>query len=276
VYRPQLLASARVHYVSAAAGLDAWGTVSLLADLPASGSDIDWGATEMLAAEPSLASAPAAGATFQPLPGCAARGASYKTWKKEVTSHLQSAGALTLWRSPDLKETSRPGESEGDFRARLAHVCRERRDGEKEKLRQRFAPRLAALEEQVRQAGQRVEREKSQYGQQKMQTAISVGATVLGALFGRKAASVGSLGRATTAMRAGARAAREREDVGRAQESVEAKRQGLADLQAEFDAATEALTSLPDATSLQLETVNVAPRKGDLSVKRVALAWVAG
>jgi hypothetical protein len=128
----------------------------------------------------------------------------------------------------------------------------------------------------VRQAGQRVEREKSQYGQQKVQTAISVGATVLGALFGRKVASVGSLGRATTAMRAGARAAREREDVGRAQEGVEAKQQRLTDLQAEFDAATEALAALPDATSLQLETVSVAPRKGDLSVKRVALAWVAG
>ncbi len=32
-----------------------------------------------------------------------------------------------------------------------------------------------------------------------MQTAISVGATILGAFFGRKAISAGSIGRATTA-----------------------------------------------------------------------------
>ena len=108
-----------------------------------------------------------------------------------------------------------------------------------------------------------------------MQTAISVGATVLGALFGRKVASVGSLGRATTAMRSGARAAREREDIGRAQESVEAKQQRLAELQAEFDAATSALAAAPDPTSLRLDTVPVPPRKGDLDVQRLALAWVA-
>jgi len=275
-YRPLLLATASLHHVNAAAGLDAWRTVSLLAELPASGSDIAWSATELLAAEPPLAGGPAAGATFETLPACAARAASYKTWRKEVASHLLSVSALTLWRCAELGDTSRPDESEGDFRARLAHAYRERRDDAKEKLRQRFAPRLAALEEQVRQAEGRVEREKSQYGQQKMQTAISVGATVLGALFGRKVASVGSLGRATTAMRAGARAAREREDIGRAEEGVEAKRERLAELQAEFDAATKTVTSPPDPASLRLDSVSVAPRKGDLSIKRLALAWMSG
>ena len=144
-----------------------------------------------------------------------------------------------------------------------------------EKLRQRFAPKLAALEEQVRQAEGRVERDKSQYSQQTTQAAISVGATVLGALFGRKVASVGNLGRGTTAMRAGARAMREREDIGRAQEGVEAKSERLDDLQAEFDAAAAKLAEAPDPASFRLEPVSVAPRKGDLSVTRLALAWVA-
>jgi hypothetical protein len=271
-----LLATARLHHVNAAAAMDAWRTVALLAELPTKGGDVAWSDAQVLAGEPALASGPAAGAGFQPLPACAARAASYKTWRKEVASHFQSASALTVWRCPDLKETSRPDESEGDFRARLAHAFRERRDDEKEGLRQRFAPKLAALEEQVRQAAGRVEREKSQYTQQTAQAAISVGATVLGALFGRKIASVGNLGRGTTAMRAGARAMREREDIGRAQEGVEAKRQRLEELQAEFDAATKELETAPDPASLRLETVSVAPRKGDLSVTRLALAWARG
>jgi DNA helicase HerA-like ATPase len=275
-YRPMLLATARLHHVNAAAGMDAWRTVSLLAEFPASGDDVAWGATQLLAAEPALASGPAAGATFQTLPACAARAASYKTWRKEAASQFQSVGALTLWRCAELGQTSRPDETEGDFRARLAHAYREQRDDEKEKLRQRFAPKVAALEEQVRQAESRVAREESQYGQQKLQTAISVGATVLGALFGRKAASVGSVGRATTAVRAGARAMREREDVGRAQEGVDAKRERLAELQAEFEAATAGLATPPDPTSLRLEVVQVPPRKGDIDVRRVALAWVVG
>jgi hypothetical protein len=41
--------------------------------------------------------------------------------------------------------------------------------------------------------------EQSQYKQKKMQTAISFGTTVVGALFGRKLGSVGNVGRAATA-----------------------------------------------------------------------------
>jgi hypothetical protein len=76
-------------------------------------------------------------------------------------------------------------------------------------------------------------------------------------------------------MRAGARAVREREDIGRAQEGVEAKRQQLADLQAEFESAAKGLDAAPDPSSLRLDEVSVAPRKGDLSVTRLALAWVS-
>ena len=43
----------------------------------------------------------------------------------------------------------------------------------------------------------RVEVDQSQYKQKKMQTAISFGATVVGALFGRKLGSVGNVGRPT-------------------------------------------------------------------------------
>jgi hypothetical protein len=61
-------------------------------------------------------------------------------------------------------------------------------------LRERYAPKLARLGDRIRRAPQRVEVEKSQYRQQKMQTVVSIGATVLGALFGRKLGSVGNFG----------------------------------------------------------------------------------
>ena len=69
------------------------------------------------------------------------------------------------------------------------------------------------LEDRIRRAEERVAREQSQFQQQSVQTAISMGATVLGALFGRKLASAGTIGRATTAARGAGRAMREHEDV---------------------------------------------------------------
>ena len=54
----------------------------------------------------------------------------------------------------------------------------------------RFAPKVTRLEEQKRKAQEQVDREQQQVGQQKLQTAVSLGATMLGALMGRRAVSL--------------------------------------------------------------------------------------
>ena len=97
-----------------------------------------------------------------------------------------------------------------------------------------------------------MDKEKEQYGHQKLQAVISVGATLLGALLGRKAVSRSSLGKATTAMRGASRAAREKEDIGRAAETVEALQVTLSDLEEEFQADTDALEAAVDPTSFDL------------------------
>jgi multidrug resistance efflux pump len=152
-------------------------------------------------------------------------------------------------------------------------ALRERRDLEVEKLRRKYAPKLATLQDQVQRAGQRVEREQGQYSQQKMSTAISVGATILGALLGRKAVSASSLGRATTALRGASRIGREKGDVGRAQESLQATQTRLQQLQEDADAEVAALQGRYEAGQVELVPVQVRPRKPDIAVS-VGLAWV--
>jgi hypothetical protein len=104
-----------------------------------------------------------------------------------------------------------------------------------------------------------------------VQTAISVGATVLGALFGRRAASMGTLGRATTAMRGAGRTAREHTDIGQAEDSATALRQQRADLEAEIQAE---IARLQDAPEPAIETTEIRPRKTDIAIDRVALVWM--
>ena len=78
----------------------------------------------------------------------------------------------------------------GRERARLPHShaagnARAAR-GAVETLRARYAPKVARLEEKRRKAQEQVEREQQQVSQQKLQTAVSLGATMLGALMGRE------------------------------------------------------------------------------------------
>jgi len=180
---------------------------------------------------------------------------------------------LSLRKCPELKMTSEPGEPEGDFRARLQQAAREKRDMQVAKLRKKYAPKLARIQNRIRKTEQRMEKEASQYGQQKMQTAISVGATLLGALFGRKAMSVGTVGRATTAMRGVGRAAREKKDIARVKEDLAAQQKMLQDLEQEFQSEVAAVQTGINPTSMKLTQVDVRLRKSDTLIETVGLLW---
>jgi hypothetical protein len=190
-----------------------------------------------------------------------------------LRDHLYRCRKLTVWRCAALKQTSLPGENEADFRVRLSHGANEQRDVAIEKLRVKYAPKFASVQEQIRKAEQRVEREKSQSNQSALSAALSVGQSLLGALLGRKVASVGNISRAGTAARAAGRAAKERGDIGMAQESVEALQTRLADLETEFAAEAEKIKAAASAEALALEAVEIQPKKADIDVTRVTLAW---
>jgi hypothetical protein len=169
---------------------------------------------------------------------------------------------------------SKPGESERDFRIRLQESAREQRDRLTERLRQKYAPKIAMLQERVRRAEQATEREAEQAKQQHVQTAISIGATLLGAFLGRKTISASALGKATTAARSASRSIKEAKDVARAGENVEVIRKQLDDLEAQFQAEADALAVKIDPLTETLETLSIKPAKTHISVKLVALAWV--
>ena len=142
-------------------------------------------------------------------------------------------------------------------------------------LKKHYAPQLAALAERKRRAEQAVDREKSQAQQQTLQTAVSVGSALLGAFLGRKTLSVANLNRAATAARAAGRYRKEAQDVERAGESVEAVQKQIDDLNAAFKAEVDGLQSKVDPTTEPLGPVTVRPKKANITVRLVALGWMA-
>jgi hypothetical protein len=169
---------------------------------------------------------------------------------------------------------SKPGEAERDFRIRLQTGAREKRDAVVEKVRGNYAPRLARLEERIRTAETAVDREQSQSTQQSLQTAVSIGATILGAFLGRKSISTASLGRATTAVRGAGRVMKEREDVGRAAGNVQELAAQRDELQRTMDDEIARVQVAVDPLTEQFESVSIAPKKKDVAVTMTALAWV--
>src|SRR5262249_52771307 len=108
---------------------------------------------------------------------------------------------------------------------------------------------------------------------QKMQTAISFGATLLSSFLGRKTLSLSSLSRATTAVRGVSRSMKESEDVGRAQETADAVNQQLADLEAQLKSETDAIQQSTEPQTEELGKISLKPKKSNINIKLVALVW---
>jgi hypothetical protein len=274
-YEPMLLGMGTVYYANAKVGVSAKSDVALLADFSEGAAKVAWDeAREIALSEGDLEKFPhAPEASFGEPPGEAASVKSYAGWGNAFKEWVYRNRSLTLLKSPGTGLLSGVGEQEREFRIRLQQAGREKRDAQVERLRQKYAPKIAALEDRIRRAGQTVEKEKTEAGQQKLQTAISFGAAILTALTGRKKLSQSTLGRAATTARGAGRTLKEAQDVARAEENVQSLEKALEELKALMEQETAEVRAGADPVSEELEKCEVRPKKTDISVSMVSLAW---
>jgi hypothetical protein len=274
LYRPAVLGVARLHFADKKAGVDHWETLALLQPVGDEMPAEPWAeAVPFDDGVPELGKAPEAGARFAPMPSELARAKCYAEWTKSLKNYLYRERTLDLWSCPEVKEISRPTEREREFRLRMAQASREERDREVEKLRAKYAPKMSALEDQIRRARERLEREQAQANKSTWDATIAMGSTVLGALFGRKALSKTNVTRAASAARAAGRAAQQHGDVGQAGESLESLQRKYAALDAKFREEASQLDAALRPEALALERLPIRPKKADITVEQVVLAW---
>lgn len=269
--RPTLVGKTNVHYVGKA-GVDVWRELVVSVDLtPESGGDFWKGATRSEETLLAAASATApANATWLPLPS-ALSSKVIKTLDDQLQAFIVRECPLVLWTVPSLKFASTPAESQTDFAARAALAAREARDASIAKLEASYAPKLARIEEKLRVALGRVDKERAEANTSMMSSALSIGGGVLGALFGKKKLSTANVTRATSAAKSVSRAAQARGDIARAEETVDTLRAQLDALQDELAAAVNELSLTPSA--LDVVEQRIAAKKADLQITHLALVW---
>ncbi|MFL6620532.1 MAG: ATP-binding protein, partial [Povalibacter sp.] len=273
-YAPHLLGQVRMHFVNASAGVDVWETRSYALPLT-SDADPDWArATIGGDVRASLDKSGNENATYSVLPASATRPESYKAWSRQLESYVYASAELELLSAPVVGATSVPGGSEADFRARIALALREKRDAAVDALRRKYSPKLIALQDQIRRAEDRVSREQSQLTQRKMETAINIGTSILGAFLGRKKISVTNASRIGTAARGAGRLGRDSEDVTRANEGLDVLKQRHEELEGEFNAESARVQAEYEPAAAVIDRVSIKPRKSDIEVTQIALVWM--
>jgi DNA helicase HerA-like ATPase len=273
-YQPALLGVAQVRFVDAKSKVDFLADKVLLTPINDDAIPVEWEECQEISVEPNdLESEPQPNIPFHNLPASAAKAKSYTAWTKDLISWIYSHEQVTVLQSPSQCAFSFVNETEAAFRARLAQSAREKRDADVEVLRKKYAPKIATLQERLRRAEQARQREEEQKTQQTYQSVISVGSSIVGALFGRKTFSQANIQRATSAVRAAGRIQKESQDVGRATETVEAVQQQLNELNAAFQADVAGLEARTDPSTEILNAIAVKPKKTNIAVRLFTLAW---
>lgn len=216
---------------------------------------------------------PPTGSRFHEVPAAISRLKDLKPLHKSFVDFLYQSWQLELFRAASLKMESRPGETLGDFKVRVADALRERKDAALDELRRKYAVRQKSLEQKLLAAQGKLEREQGDVQSKTADALISFGTAVLSAFLGRKTFSAGNVSRAATGFRSAGRVMKEKGDVQRAEESIALLQQELADLAAEIEEKARQLAATYDVESCPIESFAVKPRRSDIFDVRLSLLW---
>ena len=277
VYRPALLGQSRIHFSDSKNGIDLWDPVTLIRlagdaippDPWIEADEWDEADVPQLLPDPEIANA-----TFRELPAELTQKKSFTTWSTALKNHLYRDRKLALFTCEELKQTSRPGESESDFRIRLLHAAREERDRLVEKLRRKYATKIGTLDDKIRRAELKIEKEKQQKSSKTLSTAVTIGTSILGALFGRKLGSSTNVTRAGSAIRSASSVAAEATDIRVAEEQYAALLKDREELHATVEGEASEIIHQFDTDVMKFDHLEISPRKTDTAIDRVALLWL--
>jgi hypothetical protein len=271
--RPKLVGAAKVRFADAKSGVEETREILLAGEFPAGLGEVNWDAAETPDArlEDFVTAAPNDGA-FAELPAAASVAKNFAVWEKDFQRWVADNEKCELLKCASLGLHSKPGESRADFLSRAALAQREFRDEKVDALKKKYAPKLAAIDARLARAEIAVQKQKDQARSATMQTAISVGTTILGAFLGRKAFSASTINKAGTAARGASRAMREGADVAAAEESVEGVQAARARLDQDFAAESAALAA--SLAEPDVETVALKPARGGITLQLFGLGWV--
>lgn len=272
IYYPMVIGAAQARYSSPKYKVETAKTLRLLAEIGDGPVALKWDdATAVELELDALETEPTAPGEFAELPSEGTNAKNYDKWQKEFAKWVAQTQNLVLYESKANKLVSNPDESEADFRARLTHAAREDRDALKDKLRQKYAPKLQTLQDRLARAQANQEQQAAQARQKGLETAVNIGMGVLGALLGGGRRTTSVVSAASQAVKSAGRTYNEAQDIGRAADTLEGVQTQIGALNQQLEDELNALETVSDE---QFEEVRIKPKTTDVNLELVALAWV--
>lgn len=269
-YIPRAAGVANLHFVDRKHKIDEWKTVTFMAPIADEGNCVDWDEGDFL--KETLSDAPRADSTFTQVQTTWMLDKNLTNATQDFLNHLYQHHSFDLWSYAPLAIHSKSGESEGEFRVRVALSLKEDRDRQIEKLQADYQKKIDRVAKQLQQAKEKLHQQTEQVSMQKTRTFVDIGTGILGAIFGRRVTR-GGIDKLGTSVKGYGRMQKEKEDVVRAQAKVDEVEFKLQKLREELEEKIEEFPESADPADLKLEKIEIRPRKSDISVEKIFLVW---
>ncbi len=262
-YIPHLVADCTLNFFNQSKGIDEEENFCLTLELSESDSTLDWDNATSEEDADCFAKLPHKApndAHYAEVPECITKDKQLRKAKKSLANWLYYEHELELYRCQSPKLLSKPYESLGDFKVRIADILNDEKEQAIEILQERYAKKEKVLTDRLDRYSLSLEKEESDT----TSSFLNVGITVLGALFGKSRASIG---------RAGSRVLKERGDVGRAKEKLAKVEEDIRDLEEELEDKIDDLVEKFDIEEVEIEEYSIKPRKTDVQINEIAIVW---
>ena len=266
-YKPLVVGMGKVHFVDAKNSINVWRDICLAAPPSQDGKEVLWDQGENVPElQQHMDKTAPEGGVFEELPAGLLQAKNYKDFEKSLAQALYQKQTLDIFKAGSL--TSNPDETESEFRSRASLGLREKRDDVIVKVREKYRAKVDALTNKIRQLEQKVDRDKEQASSQKTSAYVSIGATLLGTLFGR-GITKGTISQAGTSIRRATQIGKDDTKAQHSEDNLQSYQQQLQDLENQLNDEIDKSTGV----SLDVTKISVPARKSDITVDKVFLLW---
>lgn len=273
VYKPMIFSSAQLHFTDKKAVSGYKRNVSFLCELESDSGSCHWDKTQPSALSAQmLLNEPAASTGFADLPPNLTK--TFGSLSKDFLKWLHSNQKLEIFKHAVTNQYSKADETERDFRIRQTHELREIRDRKLAELKDKYTQKLTTLEEKLARAQKTLSNEKAQAQDLDLQSALSIGNTILGAFVGRKMITSSNLNRAAQAARNVQRSSRQKDNIADAEDSITKLTDKITDLETEFEGEVIDLKNNFESEANKLEPIGIEPDKTSTILTNFVLCWV--
>jgi hypothetical protein len=269
IYRPAVLAQARVRFLNRKYDLDHEELRSVLVSAPDRRGVVRWEDFPATPRDPSqLEDRPAPQARFAPLEVPFSDARILAALEKDFIDWAFRTIEIKVFVNEALKVYGGPDVSQAEFRTRCSKAAREGYADEAKKIEAAYAKKAATIKDRLAREKRELEQDEAEHSQRKMEEMGGLAETFMGVLGGRRSSR-----RLSSSLSKRRMTAQSKADVDESKETIADLEGQIAALDKEKAQALEDANNRWGDLANQVDEIGIAPLKKDVLVDYYGVAW---